>query len=593
MAFKKYKSFIAYYSDYKLTLIGGIFFVIVAAATGRYAPQQIQKLIDEIVLNLKNGYTSDDILHPLVIQFLITYLGLTLVSAFFTFLMRQTIVVTSRKIEYRLKNDLYHHIQKLEIEAFKKYNVGDYMSRLSEDIGKIRELFGPALMYLVNLVTMLFISLYLMYQISPKLTFWSVLPLPFLSIFIFVFNQYSYKFNLKLQEQLSDLTSFAQESYNGIRIIKSFTMESQIMRKFHDQSLNYKNQNLKIVLIDSFFMPITAFLMSLSMIITIYLGGQMYLTNPAQLSLGQLTFMIMTITNLTFPIMAIGWVASLYQRGKAAMDRYHEIMSLPEEKMPVSDLENPWQLGAIRFKNLSYTYPDTGIRAINNLNLEIPLGQRWLIVGKTGSGKSTLAEILMKFYANYEGDIYIGNKNLKEVPTAELRKSISYIPQDVFLFSDEVSKNIAFAEGFTDDLQITKAAKDAQIHDEILKFERGYQTVVGERGITLSGGQKQRISIARALIKPSPIYLFDDCLSAVDVETEKRLIDAINQHEQVNTMIMITHRIFNQLKFDQIVVLADGGILEMGSHEELIKKGEYYAELYKKQELSSVGERIS
>lgn len=473
----------------------------------------------------------------------------------------------------------------MDITSFKQYAVGDYMSRLSEDIGKIRELFGPAIMYLVNLITTLIISLILMCQIDPWLTFWSLLPLPFLSIFIFVFNQYSYRYNTKLQEHQSLMTSLAQESYNGIRIIKSFTLEDKILKQFGSLSELYKKLNLKLVFIESFFMPITSFLMSLSMIVVIFLGGKLLVTDTSRLSIGGLTFMIMTITNLTWPIMAIGWVATLVQRGSAAMARYDEILKLPVEETSETKANIDFRTGSIRFENVSYTYPDTKIEALKNLNFEIPLGERWLIIGKTGSGKSTLAELLLKFYQDYRGTIAINGQELRQIPTDQLREAISYIPQDVFLFSDTVANNIAFSDSNLDLSSIVAAAKNAQIAGEIDRFEHGYETVVGERGITLSGGQKQRISIARALIKPAPIYVFDDCLSAVDVETEKNLIAAIDSQAGQHTMIMITHRIFNQLRFDNILVLSNGSILEVGKHEDLIQANGYYAQLYRRQEL--------
>jgi len=579
-----YRRFFRHFLAFKWSFLLGIVFVILSAAASRYAPMFVRTLIDDIILNLNSNSNSVSI-HSKVMTFLIYYLGLTLIGAIFTFLMRQTIVVASRNIEYNLKNDFYNHIQRMDITSFKQYAVGDYMSRLSEDIGKIRELFGPAIMYLVNLITTLIISLILMCQIDPWLTFWSLLPLPFLSIFIFVFNQYSYRYNTKLQEHQSLMTSLAQESYNGIRIIKSFTLEDKILKQFGSLSELYKKLNLKLVFIESFFMPITSFLMSLSMIVVIFLGGKLLLTDPSRLSIGGLTFMIMTITNLTWPIMAIGWVATLVQRGSAAMARYDEILKLPVEETSDKKTDIDFRTGSIRFENVSYIYPDTKIEALKNLNFEIPLGERWLVIGKTGSGKSTLAELLLKFYQDYRGTIAINGQELRQIPTDQLREAISYIPQDVFLFSDTVANNIAFSDNNLDPSSIVAAAKNAQIASEIDRFQHGYETVVGERGITLSGGQKQRISIARALIKPAPIYVFDDCLSAVDVETEKNLIAAIDAQAGQHTMIMITHRIFNQLRFDNILVLSNGSILEIGNHEDLIQANGYYAQLYRSQEL--------
>ncbi len=583
----QYQRLFFYFNKFKWTFLIGIVFVIIATLTRNYTPRLVQKLIDTILTNLENNNASDALMEPLVLKFIIYYIGLTLISAIFTFLMRQTIIVASRKIEYDLKNESYKHIQNLNINEFKKYTVGDLMSRLGEDIGKIREVFGPALMYLITLITTLIFTIYFMYSVSPIMTFWALLPLPFLSFFVYAYNSYAYKYNKILQQNLSSLTSIAQESYNGIRIIKSFTLEEKILAQFAAMSEKYKFQNLKIVKIESLFMPTSVFLMSLSILLTIYKGGQLYFEDPKAFTLGNLTEFIMYVQNLTWPIMSIGWVANLFQRGKAALTRYDEIMNLEEETKFGIELNIHSQNGSIKFDQVSYTYPDTGIKAIDNVSFEIPIGQRWLIIGKTGSGKSTLAELLMKFYSNYEGAISINEKEIRNLISSELRSYISYIPQDVFLFSDTIRNNIAFADNDFSNELITQSAKDAQIHQEITKFQHGYETIVGERGITLSGGQKQRISIARALVKPSPIYLFDDCLSAVDVETEKNLIEAINSKNKDNTLIMITHRIFNQLKFDKIMVLTEGKIEELGSHEELMDKKGYYFELYKKQEFKN------
>jgi len=520
-----------------------------------------------------------------IILFLAAYIGLTLLSALFTFLMRQTIIVASRKIEQRLKGDLYAHIQRLAISHFKNYPIGDYMSRMAEDVGKIRELFGPAVMYLVNMITTLSVSIFFMVEISWELTLYALLPLPFLSFFIYFFNIYSLQFNKKLQEEMSAMTSVAQESYNGIRIIKSFTLENKVFQTFSMISDSFKLQSLKIVKLDSFFMPIVSLLMGASILLSIYKGGLLVIEN--QIQIGGLTSFIMFVNRLLWPVMSIGWVASLFQKGKSAFIRYEEIRALPLEKTEMTRSSiNENLKGDIEFKNVSFTYDDTGIQAVKNVSFHIKPGERWLVIGKTGSGKSTLAELLIKFYSNSQGFILLDGKPLAEYPNTYIREQISYIPQDVFLFSDTVKNNIAFNADSVDDSEVTKAASDAQIHNEVLQFRDGYDTMVGERGITLSGGQKQRISIARALIKPSPIYLFDDCLSALDVTTERQLIEAMNRRDNASTIILITHRIFNQLDFDKVLVLHDGEVVEMGSHEELMEKKGYYFEIYRKQEMN-------
>jgi ATP-binding cassette, subfamily B, multidrug efflux pump len=574
-----------FFSKYKWTFLVGIIFVIIANVASSYTINLVGDLINGIKSKITDTSSTIDIIKSEVMVFIAYYLGLTLTSAFFTFLMRQTIIVNSRKIEQHLKDDLYAHIQRLHIAEFKRYPVGDFMSRIAEDIGKIREGFGPAVMYMVNLVTTISVSIFFMLQINSELTWFALFPLPFLSIFIYYFNIYSLQFNKKLQEEMAAMTSVAQESYNGIRIIKSFTLENKVFKSFSAISEVYKNQSLKIVKLDSFFMPIVSLLMGASILIAIYKGGMLAIDGTVDI--GGLTAFIMFVNRLLWPVMSIGWVASLIQKGKSALIRYEEIMNLPvEENSPKETSKSNPAKGNIKFENVTYTYPETGIMALDNLSFEIKQGERWLIVGKTGCGKTTLAELLMKFYDDYQGKIMVDGTDLRLISNSFIRQNIAYIPQDVFLFSDTVENNIAFNSDLTISTEVLQAAKDAQIHNEIVRFSNQYQTIVGERGITLSGGQKQRVSIARALIKPSPIYLFDDCLSAVDVETEKKLIEAMNTRDAKSTMLLITHRIFNQLNFDKILVLHDGKLAEKGTHDELLAMKGYYYELYKKQEMS-------
>jgi len=549
-----------------------------------YTPVLIRELINSIKAEIDKPNKSYEIVWNITFKFVIIYVLFTLASAFFTFLMRQTIVVASRKIEFDLKNDLYNHYQKLDINFFKRYQTGDLMSRIGEDVGKLREFIGPALMYSVNLFTKLILTIYLMYQVHPMLTLYTLIPLPFLSVFIFILNNKLYFNNLKLQQKLAKLTSISQETYSGIRIIKSFTQEKKQFATFNENSTSYKEQALKIVKIESFFQPSVTFLMTLSVIIAIFKGGQLLI--DGEINIGNLTEFLLYVNMLTWPVMSIGWVATMIQRANASMSRLKEIFDHPEEdsqlgkSISIDDLR-----GDIAFKNVSFRYPETGILALDNVSFTIPYGQRWLIVGKTGSGKSTIAELLMKFYTLQTGEIYINGHNINEIPLGILRKSFAYVPQEVFLFSDTVASNISFGNSNFSEAEIHLAAKRAQIDEEIEHFPKKYETVVGERGVTLSGGQKQRISIARGMIHQSPFYLFDDCLSAVDVETEQKLIEALNQANHNATSILITHRIFNQLAFDKVICLLNGKIVEMGSHQELIQNKGLYNELYEKQAL--------
>lgn len=549
-----------------------------------YTPVLIRELINNIKAEIDKPNKSYEIVWNITFKFVIIYVLFTLASAFFTFLMRQTIVVASRKIEFDLKNDLYNHYQKLDINFFKRYQTGDLMSRIGEDVGKLREFIGPALMYSVNLFTKLILTIYLMYQVHPMLTLYTLIPLPFLSVFIFILNNKLYFNNLKLQQKLAKLTSISQETYSGIRIIKSFTQEKKQFNTFNENSTSYKEQALKIVKIESFFQPSVTFLMTLSVIIAIFKGGQLLI--DGEINIGNLTEFLLYVNMLTWPVMSIGWVATMIQRANASMSRLKEIFDHPAEDtqlgkaITLDDLK-----GDIVFKNVSFRYPETGILALDNVSFTIPYGQRWLIVGKTGSGKSTIAELLMKFYTLQTGEIYINGYNINEIPLGILRKSFAYVPQEVFLFSDTVASNISFGNSNFSEAEIHLAAKRAQIDEEIEHFPKKYDTVVGERGVTLSGGQKQRISIARGMIHQSPFYLFDDCLSAVDVETEQKLIEALNQANHHATSILITHRIFNQLAFEKVICLLNGKIVEMGSHQELIQNKGLYNELYEKQAL--------
>jgi ATP-binding cassette subfamily B protein len=516
----------------------------------------------------------------------ITLLALALLGGFFMFLMRQTIIVMSRHIEYDQKNEVYQHYQKLDAGFYKTHSTGDLMNRISEDISRVRMYTGPAIMYVINLTATIGFSVYFMLKENVELTLYVLAPLPILTITIYSVNTIINKKSERIQALLSGLTTTAQESYSGIRVIKSFVQEKAMMLFFNDNSNLYKKNAIGLAKVEAIYFPSMALLIGVSTLLTIAIGGWYHASGhtPA-VGAGTITEFVIYVNLLTFPVMALGWTASMIQRGAASQKRLNEFL---DTKSAIVDNPNavnvPSLKGDIIFNDVSFTYAHTGIKAINNFNLIIKEGQKVLIIGKTGSGKSTLAQLLLHFYNPDHGSISIGNHNIANISLNQLRNGVSYVPQDIFLFSDTVSNNIGFGLASKPTQEtIEQAAKFASIHKEILGFEKGYETMIGERGVTLSGGQKQRISIARSLIKNPEIVVFDDCLSAVDAKTESEIINNFYQYLEKKTAIIITHRIFSTFRFDKIVVIEEGTIVEEGTHGELMEKEGYYAELYRLQ----------
>ncbi|UEG49443.1 ABC transporter ATP-binding protein/permease [Ferruginibacter lapsinanis] len=514
----------------------------------------------------------------------IILLVLALISGFFMFLMRQTIIVMSRLIEYDQKNQVFAHYQQLDAGFYKTHSTGDLMNRISEDVSRVRMYTGPAIMYFINLAAVLGFSIFFMLKASPKLTLVALSPLPLLAITIYFVNTIINKKSERVQSLLSSLTTNAQESYSGIRVIKSFVQEKAMLGFFTANSDAYKRNALGLAKTEAIYFPSMALLIGISTLLTIMVGGMDVLHDPVNNKVGTIAEFVMYIQMLTFPVSAIGWTASMTQRAAASQKRINEFL---QTEPTIKNSQTPLHAtlkGAIDFTNVDFTYSHTGIHAINDFSFSIKPKEKIAIVGRTGSGKSTIAQLLLRMYDADNGLIQYDGVPINKLDIENLRSQISYVPQDIFLFSETISNNIRFGLDSATQEKIVTAASQANIHKEIQGFPLNYNTLVGERGVTLSGGQKQRISIARALIKNSPIVIFDDCLSAVDAKTEKEILNTLNHYMQDKTAIIITHRIFSLLQFDKILVLDEGKIVETGTHYELLAKKGYYAEMYNRQQ---------
>ena len=514
----------------------------------------------------------------------ITLLVLALISGFFLFLMRQTIIVMSRHIEYDQKKEIYAHYQQLDTNFYKTHSTGDLMSRMAEDVSRVRMYTGPAMMYLANLLVTIGFSLFFMLRKDPLLSFYVLTPLPILAITIYYVNTIIHKRSEHIQALLSNLTTNAQESYSGIRVIKSFVQENAMLRYFSHNSEEYRKNAVGLAKIESIYFPSMGLMIGLSTLMAIMIGGIYVIYGRHNTDLGTITEFVIYITMLTFPVSAIGWVASMVQRASASQKRLNEFLDTASTiQNPSEPVAIPLQ-GNISFQDVDFTYPNTGIHALKEFNLEIRKGEKVVIIGRTGSGKTTIAQLLLRMYDPDQGKILIDGADLRRFDLQDLRRQISYVPQDVFLFSDTVTGNIQFGLDHPDPEKVRQAAHYASVEKEIEGFADRYDTMIGERGVTLSGGQKQRISIARGLIKDPEIIVFDDCLSAVDAKTEKEILGNLYQYLQHKTAIIITHRIFSLFDFDRIVVLEDGKIVESGTHRELMALNGYYTYLYEQQQ---------
>jgi ATP-binding cassette subfamily B protein len=514
----------------------------------------------------------------------VTLLLLAIIGGIFMFFMRQTLIVMSRHIEFDQKNEIYQHYQKLDTAFYKTHSTGDLMSRMAEDVSRVRMYTGPAIMYLANLLATISFSLYFMIRKDALLTLYVLAPLPILAITIYMVNNLIHKKSERIQALLSNLTTNAQESYSGIRVIKSFVQESAMLRFFSSNSEEYRKNAIGLAKVEAIYFPSMGLIIGLSTLLTIMIGGFYVIYGTHQTDLGTITEFVIYITMLTFPVSAIGWVASMIQRASASQKRLNEfletrpaIQNLPQAlKQPLS--------GNISFNHIDFIYPHTGIHALKDFNLEVRKGEKIAVIGRTGSGKTTLAQLILRFYDPTRGTIFIDGKNIQTLDLQDFRNQIGYVPQDVFLFSDSVTGNILFGMDRKSQEEAKKAAEFASIDKEISQFSSGYNTLIGERGVTLSGGQKQRISIARALAANHEIVIFDDCLSAVDARTEKEIITNLYNYLQNKTAFIITHRIFSLFEFDRIIVLDQGKMVETGTHDELLTRNGHYTRLYEQQQ---------
>ena len=534
---------------------------------------------------VESNFPNNSELPKVVILCGITILLLALLRGFFMFLMRQTIIVMSRHIEYDQKNEVFQHYQMLDTTFYKTHSTGDLMSRMAEDVARVRMFTGPAIMYLINLVALISLSLFFMLKANKMLTLYVLSPLPILAITIYFVNSIINKKSERIQALLANLTTNAQESYSGIRVIKSFVQEKAMLGFFERNSEEYKKNAIGLSKVESLYFPAMALLIGLSTLLTIMIGGFYYINYPNEMTLGTIAEFVIYINMLTFPVSAIGWTASMIQRAAASQKRLNEFL---DTKPVIHDQPGAKKIaiqGNIEFKNVDFTYTHTGIEALKNFNLSIKKGEKVAVIGRTGSGKSTVAQLLLRMYDVTKGMVEIEKTDIKEIDLRSLREQISYVPQDIFLFSDTVANNISFGRnGNNDKAAVEKAASQASVHKEIQGFGEKYDTLIGERGVTLSGGQKQRISIARALIKDHGLVIFDDCLSAVDAKTENEIIGNLYEYLENRTAVIITHRIFSLFHFDKIVVIEDGRIVEQGTHEQLMNLNGYYTELYNRQQ---------
>lgn len=585
-----------YLYKYKGLLLLGILFTVISNIFVIIPAQLVRLAIDYVVESFSLyrplakgglGDYSQEIFIKFVFVLGMLILIMALLRGFFLFLIRQTIIIMSRKIEYDMKNEIFEHYQKLPLSFYRKNSTGDLMARITEDVSRVRMYLGPAIMYGLNVLILFPMVIWYMLTVHVELTLYALLPLPILSLSIYYVNNLINERSEKIQRSLSELSTFVQEAFSGIRVLKAFVRERDSVSNFVEASENYKLKSIHLTRVNALFFPIIMALVGVSTIITVYVGGIQVING--EIGYGVIAEFILYVNMLAWPVTSLGWVTSIIQRAAASQTRINEFMDVQNNIFSLVSLQTKIK-GAIKVENLSFIYPDSGIQALDDISFEIKAGETLGIIGTTGSGKSTIANLLMRMYDPSMGFINIDNHRIENFDLSNLRRQMGYVPQDVFLFSDTIGNNIAFGIDSPETSIIEKAAKDADVFQNILDFPKGFETILGERGITLSGGQKQRVSIARAIAKEPKILILDDCLSAVDTKTENVILTALKSIMKNRTSIIISHRISSVKLADQIIVLHEGKIIERGNHDGLMDQKGVYADLYEKQ--TQAGESI-
>lgn len=569
-----------YFIKYKWRLFIGVIITILSKLLSLKIPEIIKNSLN-IVEDYVKGKETDlaAVKHELLINILII-IGVTLLAGFFTFLMRQTIIVVSRLIEFDLKNEIYQQYQNLSVNFYNKNRTGDLMNRISEDVSKVRMYFGPAIMYSLNMIVLFAIGFTKMLNTDYKLTLYTLLPFPILSISIFWLSREINRKTTIVQQYLSKLTTFNQEFFSGINVVKSYAIENAVFSNFTELAEEAKEKNIELSKVQALFFPLMILLIGISNILVLYIGGKQYIAGEIQI--GVIAEFILYVNILTWPVAIVGWVTSIIQQAEASQTRINEFLEqVPEIRNTAT--ERTQIKGKVTFNNVSLTYDDTNITALKNISFTVEEGETLAIMGKTGSGKSSIVNMIARMYDTTEGTVLIDDKPIKEFHLDDVRDQIGFVPQDPFLFSDTIENNIKFGKKDATEEEIITAAKNAVIHENIIDFANGYKTILGERGVTLSGGQKQRTSIARAIIKDPRILIFDDCLSAVDTETEEKILSNLERVSKNKTTFIISHRVSSAKNADKIIILEDGKIIEQGTHNQLITQNGTYKNLYDQQ----------